>query len=128
MRWVAEETPPSSRFLVIPSTGWETAKTLEWFPVLADRVSLATVQGTEWLPSDAFTDRTDAYDALFECGYRVARCLDAWAAGTGMTFTHVYIPRPPAGQCCWTLLASLAEDPRYDLIYNGPGATIYVRQ
>ena len=128
MRWVARETPPESRFLIVPDTGWATAKTSEWFPVLAERVSVATVQGQEWLPGGAFARRVHAYEQAWECGYRVAACLDTWSEETGITFTHVYIARSPAGQCCTTLVASLGEDPRYELVYDGPGATIYARR
>src|SRR5262249_55115738 len=46
MHWIAEETPASSKFLVIPRTAWQVDKESEWFPVLAKRPSLATVQGT----------------------------------------------------------------------------------
>jgi hypothetical protein len=31
MNWVREETPPSSQFLISPTSGWPTAKTDEWF-------------------------------------------------------------------------------------------------
>ncbi|HUS15836.1 MAG TPA: hypothetical protein VM536_12560, partial [Chloroflexia bacterium] len=47
--WAAANTPSASQFLVITGAGtWDDA-TSEWFPVLARRVSLATVQGYEWL-------------------------------------------------------------------------------
>lgn len=128
MSWVARETPPSSRFLVIPDSSWPTAKAAEWFPVLADRVSVATVQGSEWLPDDAFTRQVRAYDGAHECGYRGTTCLESWSLETEITFTHVYVAKTGSGQCCWTLLTSLDEDPRYDLIYDGPGATIFARQ
>jgi hypothetical protein len=127
MRWVAQESPPDSAYLVVPDTGWETAKTLEWFPYLAQRVSVATVQGSEWQPGGAFRSRVQAFNEALECGYRTAGCLDAWTAKTGLAFTHVYIGKPASGQCCWTLLSSLGEDPRYEVVYDGPGATIFAR-
>jgi hypothetical protein len=128
MSWVAKATPPEGKFLVVPDSSWETAKTTEWFPYLARRVSLATVQGTEWLKGDAFTAKVDAFHLAMECGYRTAACLDAWQIQTGLQFTHVYIGKSDRGQCCWTLHTSLAADQRYEVVYDGPGATIFARE
>ncbi|MPZ50701.1 MAG: hypothetical protein GEU75_15620 [Dehalococcoidia bacterium] len=127
MSWVAKETPEDGRFLVVPDTGWETAKTAEWFPYLAKRVSVATVQGQEWLRGNAFTAMVRAHEQALECGYRTSSCLDAWSVETGLEFSHVYIGKGEHGQCCWTLHDSLEQDPRYQVIYDGPGATIFAR-
>ena len=43
-------------------------------------------------------------------------------------FTHVYIAKTPSSQCCWNLLVSLDADPRYELVFDGPGATIFARR
>jgi hypothetical protein len=126
MGWVAQATPPEGRFLVVPDSTWETAKTAEWFPFLAKRVSVATVQGSEWLKGDAFSGRVEAFWLAMECGYRTSACLDSWTAETGLFFTHVYIGKSDRGQCCWTLHNSLAADDRYEVVYDGPGATIFV--
>ena len=58
MAWVARETPTASRFLLVPDTGWETAETIEWFPVLTGRVSVefsghtVIVFSVAWHPKD----------------------------------------------------------------------------
>ena len=46
---------------------------------------------------------------------------------TGTPFTHVYVPKLRRGQCCGSLLGSLQQDPRYRLVYDGPGAMIVAR-
>ena len=51
--------------------------------------------------------------------------LDAWAREHRLSFTHVYVATTAGEQCCWPLLTSLDADPRYRLIYDGPGATVY---
>jgi hypothetical protein len=127
MEVVSQNSPPDSRFLVVPDSGWEVAKVAEWFPVLAQRPSITTVQGTEWVPGGAFESRVRAYYMAFECGYRTADCLDEWTTATGGFFTHVYISKPPSGQCCSTLTSSLRQDHRYSVVYDGPGATIFAR-
>src|SRR5262245_28551346 len=58
MTWVSHNTPPDSRFLIVTAEGWPTDKTAEWFPVLAQRVSVDTVQGYEWVAGGAFATRT----------------------------------------------------------------------
>src|SRR3546814_13784021 len=55
MAWVAVETPEDSRFaLITDATRWSSDRSAEWFPYLTDRVSVATVQGLEWVTGDAF--------------------------------------------------------------------------
>ncbi|MBW3630096.1 MAG: hypothetical protein KY464_12455 [Gemmatimonadetes bacterium] len=75
MRWIAQTTSASSRFLVITGngwepftawawgikTGWQDDRVSEWFPVLAERVSVATPQAYEWLPDNAFGTQVLAY-------------------------------------------------------------------
>ncbi|MBW3629617.1 MAG: hypothetical protein KY464_09985 [Gemmatimonadetes bacterium] len=147
MRWVARKTSPASRFLVITGSGWEPKivwawgarsgwaddRVSEWFPVLAERTSVATVQGSEWFPGDAFAKSIHSYEAVQRCANWTSECLDEWSAEAGRTFTHVYVPKSlvahkdPDFQCCQTLWASLEEDPRYQRVYDGPAAAIYAR-
>lgn len=128
MYWVARGTPARSRFLVIAETSWEIDRTGEWFPVLAERVSVATVQGTEWLPNRTFRRKEREYNAVQGCGGWLSSCLDDWSRATGNGFTHVYVPRIAGRECCRVLLYSLAHDPRYELIYDGPGAQVFANR
>jgi hypothetical protein len=127
MTWVSKSTPVGSRFLIVPDSSWETARTSEWFPVLARRTSVTTVQGTEWLPKGSFSSRVNDYYTAFECGYGTTDCLDTWLLAGGPDFSHVYLAKSPV-QCCSTLLASLQSVAAYELIYDGPGATIFARK
>lgn len=128
MRWVARTTPVSSQVLVIAQRPWEIDKVSEWMPVLGERVSVATVQGTEWLPSHAFARRQWAFNELQGCGNWVADCLDDWSTHTGIDFTHVFFPKNPAGQCCQMLIYAMRNDPAYQLVYDGPGAIIFQKR
>jgi asparagine N-glycosylation enzyme membrane subunit Stt3 len=128
LSWVEEETPANSTFLVIPDSSWETAKTAEWFPVLADRYSIATVQGTEWLSNGGFERARKIYDHAYSCGYQTTECLNTLVEDNTVDFDYVYIRRGDPGQCCTTLLDSLMQDAHYELVYAGDGATIYVKQ
>ena len=128
MRWVASNTPPTSRFFVVPDVGWPYDKVAEWFPVIAERPSVATVQGREWLPNGEFGRYVDLYGTAQSCGARTAECLDRWADAAGARFSHVFIARPPGGGCCRQLRESLRADPRYALVFDGPGGEIFERR
>jgi len=131
MEWVAKETPSGSRFLVVTGGvwgGWWADRVGEWFPVLAERVSVATVQGSEWLPKGEFGRRWGLYDRAQGCGGWFAVCLTDWEREANASFTHVYIPKAEPFQCCNVLLHSLRADTSYATVYDGDGATIFVRR
>jgi hypothetical protein len=54
MQFVAKTTPQDARFVVLTSLDWFEADAVEWFPLLADRQSLTTPQGLEWVSSSEF--------------------------------------------------------------------------
>lgn len=133
MVWAADNTPRKSRFLVVPTAPSAAQEPIgeqdwvsEWFPALTGRRSVATVQGREWLPDFAETVSSD--DKLSVCAQRDAACLDSWASKSGRSFDYVYLPKAASAdgaQCCWALRQSLASDPSYAPVYDGPGAAIY---
>jgi hypothetical protein len=135
MRWVAGNTAPGSRFAVVSADGWSVDRTSEWFPVLAGRKSVATVQGTEWLAGGRFTRQQGDFLALQKCANLPSACLDQWAAQTNNPFDYVYITKIPPraerqsnGVCCAVLRAALNDDARYSAVYDGDGATIFQRR
>jgi hypothetical protein len=125
MQWIAEQTPPESAFLVVPRSPWQVDKESEWFPVLAGRRSLATVQGTEWSTDGGFDTSVFVYDRAWDCGYQDTSCLTAWVETSGRQFTHVYVTYNGGLQCCTSLLESLENDPNYLKVYDGPGGTVF---
>lgn len=128
MQWVASHTPPGSRFLVMPSSFWEGDRAAEWFPALARRRSVATVQGTEWLRRPlTFDQRRKLYYDARACGSEGVSCLDRWEAKWRVGYDYVYVPRQALRPCCLRLLDQLAADPRFRLVYDGPGAAVFRR-
>ena len=128
MSWVVRHTDPTSRFVIVvggAAGGWWADRVGEWFPVLARRVSVATVQGTEWLPAGTFEKREREYDSLQGCAVWGVTCLEQWARASGRPYTHVYIPKTLAFPCCGPLDSALRHDPTYRLLFDGPGASIY---
>ncbi len=131
MSWAGLNTPAGSRFAVITGDGWAVDRTSEWFPVLSGRESLATVQGWEWV-SGQFHPRQNQYVTLQDCALADGDCLYAWSAATGKQPDYVYIthiaPRIPhfeTAPCCLSIRLALARDPRFALVFEGSGATIY---
>jgi hypothetical protein len=128
MNWVARETSPDAQFLVLAGTPWEIDRTSEWLPVLARRKSVATVQGYEWRPIGEFAQKEREYVALQGCTGWISQCLQDWSRSTGVRYTHVYIPKSPDRDCCNLLRYSLEHDRAYTMIYDGPGAVLFVRR
>ena len=134
MAWVAGNTPPGGRFLVV-SPGEESIDyTAEWFPVLAQRVSVTTYQGYEWLGSDVFRCRMDWHAWAELYGARGAESLESWAEQEGLSFDYVYVSKGGSGRKDvepevrrWAWRNALACDSRYALAYDGPGALIFRR-
>lgn len=137
MAWVASDTPKDARFLIISETYWAADRTAEWFPALTDRVSVATVQGSEWLPAaTGFWPHMWSDQSAQECGTSDGDCIARWMKGTGWTFDYVYLPKSAVATamdgsdvwCCGSLRTALRHDDRYALVYDGPGATIFQRR
>ena len=135
MDWARTNLPASSRVVIVSGEFWPIDRTAEWFPALTGHVSVATVQGQEWIGDGAFARKAGEYDELQDCALRDVTCLEAWATDTGNTYDYVYIPKippryaaPGVTDCCSSLLAFLAADDGYELLYDGPGAVIYRRK
>jgi hypothetical protein len=143
MAWVAKNTAPGSRFLVISggaSIAWTDARS-EWFPALTNRVNEATVQGTEWSGGrGALAANLNRYADLQACADGTVACLSEWASAYALSYTHVYLPKqndlprvntsgttPVSGDrdCCAALRNSLALSPAYKLIHDGPAAQVF---
>ena len=139
MAWVAANTSKNSSFLVVTGDRWGDDRSAEWFPVLAERRSVTTVQGSEWLGNGEFARRVRQSETLRLCAARNANCLEQLIGDTGTFVTHIYVPKraatssifqrpgslPTGNDCCWSLRASLNQNPRYALLYDGPGAAVF---
>jgi hypothetical protein len=103
--------------------------------VLAERTSVATVQGNEWFAS--FPQAIERYEAVQACATEGTDCLRRWSEATGIDFDYVYVVKREAvrgprlgstGDCRAALRSALSRDPGYVLVYDGPGAVIYKKQ
>jgi hypothetical protein len=131
MRWIAQNTPDNSQFLLLTSAHyWQADAVQEWFPSLALRHSLTTVQGNEWLPSDRFSDSQNEYKLLKRCQDEELACLETWEDETGQSYTHIYISKsgdeyPEA--YFDAIEAQLRADSNYRVIYENSDVIIFRR-
>jgi len=123
MAWVARETPPTSRFLIISGASWQSDRSSEWFPVLAQRVSVATPQGYEWTSNVAFAQHVALHAEVQQCAGKDAACLEPGVARLAVNYLYVH-----TGAACCAVAQSLAADPRYALVYDRGGTRIFARR
>lgn len=131
MAWVADSTPPDSRFLVVTGSAstW-TDEVSEWFPALTSRESLATVQGSEWIGGQKYRYTLDYYDDLQECAQGPVACLPL-QAGANPAPDYVYVARAQVWgsdtktDCCTGLIEALRTSDRFVMMYDGEGAAIF---
>lgn len=99
MQWVRTHTPENSKFLVLTGTDSVTCDmVLEWFPALADRQSLYTVQGTEWIKGANFKAYVQSTYAVQKClSSGDVACLDASVRRSEYDF--LYISKTPRVNC-----------------------------
>jgi hypothetical protein len=131
MAWVARNSPADARFLVVTGpghTGVWGDRVSEWFPVLAQRVSLATMQGREWINDGRFKAHEAAYDRLQGCVSGTGACLDKWAERTGTPYTDVFITKEPQFKVTDSLKAALRRDTGFVVLYDGAGALVAARR
>ena len=131
MAWVAANVSADSRFVVLSaSRDWWTDPVGEWFPAIAGRTSVATPNGTEWIPRGEFARRLRARAELRSRRAVSAEFLDDWSARFSMEFTHVYVSKagtqgPAAGG---VPSVALGAGGAFAVVYDGPGATVFARR
>jgi len=128
MEWMALHTDSSARVLVLTDQPWQIDKVSEWFPVLAERVSVATVQGSEWLPRGTFQEFIRRQSELGGCAGRDTACLASLRTDSALVFTHVYAPTGIATRCCGPLVDALRRDPGFQPLYTNEAAVIFARR
>lgn len=130
MVWVAEESDPDTRFIVATTVVWGFDEISEWFPAVADRQSVATVQGSEWLKPEGFAAQRYLHFGVLACTRSTARCMAAWAAETGYADAWLFIPKGQVNgplspnDCCSALRETIRDSAFYQVVYDGVGATI----
>ena len=130
MTWVRDSLPAASRVVVVSGRPWYEDATAEWLPYLSGRVSVATVQGHEWLGSSSWQHQLDLAAALEARADDAVASLDEWAREYGVDYDYVYLPKGrlggalSEGDCCSAMRVTIRQAPQYEIVYDGAGATI----
>lgn len=119
MEWIAAETPEDARFVVVSRNSWYADRDGEWFPALAQRENVATVQGYEWVAGE--------FDRRAELQVMAQSCLPAPGNCYGdlsrlESFDYVYIP----ATCCEYLQTLLEQEWRYARIFDNGAVVLQV--
>jgi hypothetical protein len=129
MAWVAAELKPDATVALITNSIWPSDPDSEWFPLLADRHSVATVQGSEWRGVAQFMETRRAHHTLQTCVRQAkVECVQEWLAE--WPADYLYLPKGrlhgpnSSADCCAALRVNLLADPAFTPVYDGPGATI----
>jgi hypothetical protein len=133
MKWVHENTPDNARFLVLTGTSSVSCDSvLEWFPALADRRSIFTVQGTEWTKGEDFNKYVRSTYAVQEClATAAASCLDSAVSRSAYDYIYVSkflrmdgcnpLPRP---QSYPYFLETLRANSGFKIVYETDGVLV----
>ena len=133
MRWVAAETPPGARVLVVTERSWGMDAAGEWLPALGQRASVVVPQGADWLPGGVAAERTVQHGRAEECAASDGDCLERLAAD-GVQFDYVYLASlrtrgdPTSFTCCEPLAAALRNDARYAVAFESGAVLIFARR
>lgn len=134
MEWVATHTDKTSRFLVLSEQTDPMLQTnAEWFPALAKRSSLLTLQGREWIWGDQFIEAVDPFREVQACLFQDLACLEGKSRHLGLAYDYIFIQRPdPAqfeipedGMVALLLTNELDRSSAYKLVYEHMGVIIY---
>ncbi|HAV76764.1 MAG TPA: hypothetical protein DCX53_05350 [Anaerolineae bacterium] len=133
MEWVNGNTPPDSRFLILSgATSAACDLTQEWFPALAGRQSIYTIQGREWTLADDFGSFITDSVGVQRCLYEAPSCLDEKVNAN--SFDYVYVSRYLRVNNCKQLdlpqdfgrfIEELDEDNRYESVFENHSAVVF---
>jgi len=99
-RRVSTVTPADAVFAVLDGIPlWASDRYAEWFPVLAQRRNVTTVQMTEWLPGGVFSKALAARQAGIDAFRNGPNSFLGWVRKTDPRITHILV------------VGSIREDP-----------------
>lgn len=129
MAWVRAETEPDAQFVVLSGRYWALDAEAEWFPALADRRSLGTVQGSEWL--GRYAEQVDRAGELPVCVVTNDQgCIREWFAEAGEV-DYLFLVDTPAREiggvaCCQQLADQLSDLYETEVVHR-EGPVLIVR-
>ncbi len=142
--WIRNNTAAGSRFLVL--TGNTSAELfcdapVEWFPALAERASVSTIQGREWEPGNQFgtvAADSQAASACLSTDLPLS-CIEKLTSrpGSPLAYDYLYVAKkaPILSNCRATgvsergetLIGELSASSRYTEVYQTAESAVFRR-
>lgn len=130
INWARKNTDSNDRFLIFDEQGNPLLSPLtEWFPALAERRSIATIQGTEWLTGeDRYNNQYTVITNIHQCLYQNVDCLYKLQGGLPDEYEYILLSsdQQNGNKTQLPLFISLSENPGFTLVYTS--STIYIFQ
>ena len=124
MEWISQNTPVGSQFAVLTGEQyWEDDPVSEWFPALTSRISVSTVQGSEWLPEQKFSQQIERYNLLQSCTSEDMACILQWAENAKDPFSYFYAVK--SENVSLSMNNSLSTSNQFQLIFDNPGVSVF---
>ena len=123
--WLEKNSEQDELFLIYPSIEsnrfWWNDYLAEWFPVISNRKSVSTVQGSEWIP-EIFEQKIDSYVQLRSCNEPGPVCVEKWEKTNGQRVNYIVIDtkdnRPD-------FINSFKMDLKYQQFYESERLIVY---
>ncbi len=131
--WIRENTPPEARFLVLTGSRSVSYDPLpEWFPALAERHSVYTVQGLEWVAGESFSAAVRNAARAQDCLSTSAACVLESIQSTPVDYIYVsrflrtehFEPLDPPRAFPY-VEAGLRHEGRLRLVYESEDALLF---
>jgi hypothetical protein len=122
--WVGSNTNSTDRFLVLDEQGNILHSPLtEWFPALAERRSLTTIQGTEWLDGkNSYVNQYDTIAGIHQCLFANVECIHELQDGLPDKYEYILLS-VKGGQS--PLIDSLNNSSDFSLVYSSVPVKIF---
>jgi len=138
MQWVTNNTSAESKYLVITGeTNGFCDSISEWFPTLTGRKSIATLQGTEWLKGDGFSELIRKVQKIQACNQYGATCIISEAYNLNLEFDYIFISFDTPTTDCITasttqlnrnLAIELTNSAQFELIFFSEETAVFSKR
>jgi hypothetical protein len=130
MEWVKINTPIESRFIILSGNYPFLDPSSEWFPAVAQRASIATVQGHEWIIDTDFDKLFDNSFEVQKCIIQDLDCVLEWQELVKKNFDYIYLHKSMITQYSsktnTTALSGYIEKSNlFELVYETEKIIIY---
>lgn len=131
--WIRENTPLEARFLVLTGSRSVSYDPLpEWFPALAERQSVHTVQGLEWVTGESFSVAVQNAAQAQDCLSVSAACVMESIRGADVDYIYIsrslrtenFEPLDPPRAFPY-VEAGLRQEERLRLVYESEDTLVF---